>query len=236
AFEVHGAIYGRWSSLGFERSYLGYPVSDETPTTLPTLGPGRINSFQFGRIYWSQTTGAITELPATVQPDPQPITTPEGTPLGGSVNMILKSNGDYTVTFHMHDSGIPSYDFSVAAIFTTPGGLTIAASYEGHVEGTGATTFTHAPNRDSDGAVSGSNPMIRMHWADIRGGRLWATKDYSATGLIGFAEDVVKFVLDVTATVAGIGIGVVIGLAMSSAACSAGLGLAAWLVSSPDAL
>src|SRR5579862_5408670 len=28
--EVHGAILAKWSSLGFERSFLGYPLTDET--------------------------------------------------------------------------------------------------------------------------------------------------------------------------------------------------------------
>jgi len=55
AHEVHGAIYDKWHSLGWERSPLGYPVTDETSTA---DGVGRFNNFQFGFIYWTPQTGA----------------------------------------------------------------------------------------------------------------------------------------------------------------------------------
>jgi uncharacterized protein with LGFP repeats len=210
-FEVHGPIYTRWAAIGLETSYLGFPVSDVIATEQPVFGARAVSTFQYGQLLWSAASGSVGEEPATVQQSQQ-ILTPTGTALGGTVSMVLKSNGDYSVQFHMHDSGIPGYDFDVSAIFTTPGGLVIAASHSGHVEGTDSTTLSHAPNRDDDNTVTGNNPAIRMHWADVGKGTLWATKDYSATGIIGFAEDVVKLVIDVTSTVAGIGIGVVIGL------------------------
>jgi uncharacterized protein with LGFP repeats len=56
AHEVHGAIRDKWASMGWERSFLGYPVSDE-------LGvPGsneRISRFQGGDIRWTPERGAI---------------------------------------------------------------------------------------------------------------------------------------------------------------------------------
>ncbi len=55
AHEVHGAIRGLWSQLGWERSFLGYPVTDESTTP---DGVGRYNHFQGGSIYWTPTTGA----------------------------------------------------------------------------------------------------------------------------------------------------------------------------------
>jgi uncharacterized protein with LGFP repeats len=55
AQEVHGAIRVKWASLGWERSFLGYPVTDETPTP---DGVGRFNHFQGGSIYWTPQTGA----------------------------------------------------------------------------------------------------------------------------------------------------------------------------------
>jgi uncharacterized protein with LGFP repeats len=53
AHEVHGAIRDKWSALGWERSFLGYPVSDE----LATPGPGRYSQFQGGAIHWTPYTG-----------------------------------------------------------------------------------------------------------------------------------------------------------------------------------
>ena len=55
AWEVHGSIRARWSSLGWERSFLGYPLTNETTTP---DGAGRYNHFQGGSIYWHPTTGA----------------------------------------------------------------------------------------------------------------------------------------------------------------------------------
>ncbi len=55
AHEVHGAIRRKWRELGWERSFLGYPTTDETPTP---DGRGRFNHFQGGSIYWTPETGA----------------------------------------------------------------------------------------------------------------------------------------------------------------------------------
>lgn len=57
AREVRGAIRDRWSSMGWERSSLGYPVSDEYD-----VPGGRQNDFQRGRIRWDARTGVTTAL------------------------------------------------------------------------------------------------------------------------------------------------------------------------------
>ena len=140
------------------------------------------------------------------------VVTPAGTALGGWVDMIFRSNGKFDVHFHMEDSGIPDYDFQVRAIFTTPSGLVFVSQHNGHVEGTESTTLTHAPNRNNDHQESGTNPSIRANWSDVQNGRLWITKDYSATGVIGAVQDLAKAVLDVGAAAVGGTLGVVIGL------------------------
>jgi hypothetical protein len=72
AHEVHGDILSKWASLGWERSSLGYPTTDEdttefvwatppgqpTPPPVPAGRAGRYNDFQHGSIYWSLQTGA----------------------------------------------------------------------------------------------------------------------------------------------------------------------------------
>lgn len=58
AHEVHGAIRDKWASLGWERSSLGYPTSDELPAQ---DGVGRVSHFEHGSIYWSAQTGAIVQ-------------------------------------------------------------------------------------------------------------------------------------------------------------------------------
>ncbi|MBV9251046.1 MAG: hypothetical protein JO227_17580 [Acetobacteraceae bacterium] len=150
----------------------------------------------------------ITILPSQITQS-QPVLTPAGTALGGTVTMTLWSNGNYSVQYNMHDSGIPDYDFQLRAIFVTPGGLSFAAAHNGHVEGTVSTTLTHAPNRDDNHTDTGHSPFIQTNWPDVVKGTLWVTKDYSATGVIGVFDDMAKAALDVAAGTAGGTIGVV---------------------------
>jgi LGFP repeat/PAN domain len=57
AHEVHGAIRGQWSSMGWEQSVLGYPITDETDEI---DGSGRFNLFEHGAIHWRRADGTIT--------------------------------------------------------------------------------------------------------------------------------------------------------------------------------
>jgi uncharacterized protein with LGFP repeats len=50
ARSVHGAIRDKWASMGWERSSLGYPVSDERDFE---NGRGRQSSFEGGAIIWT---------------------------------------------------------------------------------------------------------------------------------------------------------------------------------------
>jgi len=54
AHEVHGAIRDKWAAMGWERSHLGYPVSDERGS-----GNSRFSDFQGGRITWTPQGGAV---------------------------------------------------------------------------------------------------------------------------------------------------------------------------------
>jgi uncharacterized protein with LGFP repeats len=53
AHEVHGAIRDLWASMGWERSKLRYPVSDEM-----NMPGGRLSRFEGGEIRWTPTGGA----------------------------------------------------------------------------------------------------------------------------------------------------------------------------------
>jgi len=55
AHEVHGAIRDKWASIGWERSRLRYPTSDEKS---PPNGHGRLSEFQGGAIVWTPEHGA----------------------------------------------------------------------------------------------------------------------------------------------------------------------------------
>jgi uncharacterized protein with LGFP repeats len=55
AHVVAGAIRDKWASLGWERGFLAYPLTDEAATP---DGVGRYNHFRGGSIYWTPATGA----------------------------------------------------------------------------------------------------------------------------------------------------------------------------------
>ncbi|WP_257445835.1 LGFP repeat-containing protein [Archangium lipolyticum] len=54
AHEVHGFIHAKWAQKGYERSLVGFPVTDEV--ALPN-GLGSFNHFEFGSIYWKNGLG-----------------------------------------------------------------------------------------------------------------------------------------------------------------------------------
>lgn len=55
AHEIHGVIRDKWASLGWEKSWLGFPISGERPFE----DDGRVSLFQNGNIYWWPDIGAI---------------------------------------------------------------------------------------------------------------------------------------------------------------------------------
>jgi uncharacterized protein with LGFP repeats len=58
AHEVYGGIRARWSQLGWERSYLGYPVTGEHD-----IPQGRASEFERGFIEWHRDTGQVVDFP-----------------------------------------------------------------------------------------------------------------------------------------------------------------------------
>jgi len=62
AHMVIGRILQRWSELGWEKSYLGYPISDELGTF---DGGGRVSKFQGGELIWHATGGKVSEVRST---------------------------------------------------------------------------------------------------------------------------------------------------------------------------
>ncbi|MBB5154147.1 hypothetical protein [Saccharopolyspora phatthalungensis] len=58
AHEVYGGIRVRWSQLGWERSYLGYPVTGEYGTE-----QGRASEFEHGFVEWHRDNGAVVDFP-----------------------------------------------------------------------------------------------------------------------------------------------------------------------------
>jgi hypothetical protein len=139
--------------------------------------------------------------------------------------MTLRSNGTYTAQFHMHDSGFSDYDFSVHAIWAANNGITFVSVHGGHVEGTVSSGLFSGPRRDDDFTDNGFNPLIRASWAAVQAGRLWVTKDYNPTGVVGFIQDAAKIVVDAVAGAVATTVGVIIALGSEAGRLFRNLGL-----------
>ncbi|MBC2644407.1 MULTISPECIES: endonuclease/exonuclease/phosphatase family protein [unclassified Rhodococcus (in: high G+C Gram-positive bacteria)] len=56
AHEIHGNIFTKWESLGWENGILGYPTSDEQDEP----GGGRISNFEHGSIRWRKYAAPLS--------------------------------------------------------------------------------------------------------------------------------------------------------------------------------
>jgi hypothetical protein len=131
--------------------------------------------------------GLIESPPVTFHQD---VVTPSGTALGGWVEMTLRSDGTYTFSGHMHDSGWDPYDFRVRAVVSTAD-LAVAAQRTGHTDGTGSDPFG-SPNRNYDWSESGTEPRIQMFWAELRQATMTVSKSYEDTGVLHAVEDLLN--------------------------------------------
>jgi hypothetical protein len=132
----------------------------------------------------SNLLGLIESPPVTFHQD---VVTPSGTALGGWVEMTLRSDGSYTFSGHMHDSGWDPYDFRVRAVVSTAD-LAVAAQHSGHTDGTGSSPFG-SPNRDNDWSESGTEPRIQQYWSELRQATMTVSKSYADTGVLHALED-----------------------------------------------
>ena len=161
AHAIYGGIRALWSSLGWERSELGYPTSDEM--NAPD-GIGRISYFQQNAIYWTAAAGpVVVEDSKTWEGN---IFFSDGTALGGNVKVTLNKNGDCNFSGHLHDSGYSPYSVTVIAVIMTSSGTGYSLVHKGHTDGTGSDLFG-SPNRNHDWNETVNNVTVRDNWIQI---------------------------------------------------------------------
>lgn len=161
AHAIYGNILQKWASMGYERSCLGYPTTDET--SYGTRG-GRYNDFQFGSINNSPATGAhehIGPLPTTLTSG-QNFTFPSGTPVGGWTNVEVHSDGSVRFRGDFHDSGALAMQFSVVDVVKDADNVAYSLTQKGDMGG----TFGGGP-RDHGWDVTVSNNAIRDNWRSL---------------------------------------------------------------------
>ncbi|MBA3441951.1 MAG: hypothetical protein H0T92_18990, partial [Pyrinomonadaceae bacterium] len=162
AYAVYGAIRDRWAALGWERSYLGYPVTDEMNWTDPeTQKPGRISHFQRGAIGWTAEDQKVTEFPERIILRSGHIGVSS---VGGWVELVLSSAGTFNYRGHLHNSGFVGLYCTVGSAVKIKGttqALTVAKEVS-----TGGTASIDG--RDEDWDDSGYEHLIRVHWETLR--------------------------------------------------------------------
>jgi hypothetical protein len=163
AYEIHGAIREHWAKLGWETSYLGYPISDEIvwKDSIVT-SPGRASRFQRGIIFWLSNSGRTTALPESIVLDAYPLNF--SGPITGWAKLVLNSDGSWRYSGHLHDSSdFVGFHVRVASVldFKTADGRVLAFGEETHVGGL-------FDNDDHDWDQPGSSPLIRDNFDVIR--------------------------------------------------------------------
>jgi hypothetical protein len=169
------------------RSIVGAQLQPEPVTSLRALGAS------VGIAAPLSLAGLLNALASPVTFHSE-ITTPPGTALGGTVDLTLFSDGRFTFSVHMHDSGFDPYTFRVRCAARAPNGLTVVFQASGHTDGTGSNLFGHV-DRDFDHSEDSHNPMIQAYWLDIRRASITLGKSYEDAGALHTIEDIAKDVL-----------------------------------------
>ena len=116
-------------------------------------------------------------------------------PLGGSVHIAVKKNGNFTFSCDAHDSGFDNIDYVASAVLMTPTGIAFTFQHSGSVEGTIAGLPFGTPNRDSHFVTGGSNSGITPEFDDLSRAMFKgsiAGKDTLVEGVKGALGDLVK--------------------------------------------
>jgi uncharacterized protein with LGFP repeats len=172
AWSIHGAIRDHWAAMGWERSVLGYPVSDENPT------PDRIGRFNHflnaGSIYWTPATrahavyGAIRAKWASMGWERSvlgyPVTDEGGTPDRiGRFNHFSKNGSIYWT----RSGGAWSIEGAIRSKWASLGWERSVLGYpvtDEHVAPDGVGRANHFSSTDSLGRVDGS-----IYWTPTTG-------------------------------------------------------------------
>jgi hypothetical protein len=166
ACEVLGVIRDKWAALGWERSYLGYPITDEIDWDTGVAVIGRLSRFQRGAIGDTFNNPNVKEIPDSSFLATGPLNVSE-LPITGWLELIINSNGTFSYRGHLHNSGWVGYHVAVVAAlnFQDSDGGVIMAAEEGHLSG---TSEGGGSDRDHDWEWSGFEPRIRDNWDILR--------------------------------------------------------------------
>lgn len=112
---------------------------------------------------------------------------PDGTPLGGWCKLVIKGNGDWHYEVYIENlRGLPSYNFSVTAILTSPASrLAFSAQLSDHVGGQ-----VEGGLRSSYRVDQGTNGSLRDFWDSLQDVGMTVHITPEENGPIGFLKEV----------------------------------------------
>lgn len=144
------------------------------------------------------------------------VVTPDGFPLGGWVQFILKSDGAYQFQGNMRATGFTSYHYGLQAFVRTPDGVMIAAQHTGRVFGTDTPG-----DRNNSWSENGTNTSLADRWRSIRSNSTLAYRlNADISGVLGTGWDILKVAVEAIVANAALGVGgliIVVGSELSAA-------------------
>jgi glucose/arabinose dehydrogenase len=151
AHEIHGSIFEKWKSMGLERSFLGYPITDEIP--LPE-GKGAISYFQGGAIVFTQETGALV-IHSKDFTDYFQSNNTQQLPLINETAAVTKINKD--IVFEPVFEGV---DLPTSMAFLAPDDILILEKNKGTVKRFVNGSVINEPLLDVNVAIRGERGML----------------------------------------------------------------------------
>jgi uncharacterized protein with LGFP repeats len=176
AHEIHGAIKAKWASMGWETSYLGYPLSDVDNNT---------SQFQRGSIQVT-SNGVAVDYPKSKHFHAR-VSFDDSTPIGGDADLIVDAKGNFHWFGYLHDSSrFVSYHCRLAvAVIAGPRDQS-PLTYSKWVEET-------ASFGDNHWDFAGNDQWVAEHWDQIdqTGAMYWRIESHDT-----FSEAVGDFIKD----------------------------------------
>jgi hypothetical protein len=196
-WDENGGWHGHWFRIADPNFGDGFTLPLNTPIAALPRGPGHIDLVAVGKdtavytTYWGDVPGRPVMAGDVATFDSGPLTT--GLPLGGSVRVVLRSNGDFTFSSHAHDSGLDNIDYVVSvAIVTSDGINAYEIQHSGSIQG---TVGGIPPHRNDDFTQGGNNQQIAREWAGITNAVLVANLR-GTDQLVGGLEGALKSALE----------------------------------------
>ncbi|MCA0146874.1 L,D-transpeptidase family protein [Blastococcus sp. LR1] len=162
AHSILGAIRGRWGSLGYENSALGFPTSSEY-----VVPGGRAQNFQYGRITWTPAGGAVVTGAPVAGGGALPLgVNPPGTQ---ALTVVAPSAGSTTATFTAWEKRGSSWVAVLGPIQARVGSAGIGTAREGSAR-TPAGTW-----RMSEAFGRQANPGTVLPYRRVDGDDWWVS-------------------------------------------------------------